>query len=60
MYELINEQVSALNDRFIVGEIFHLVKAIDFVIHDILLSRLNFYEITGNAYEWIKSYFRNR
>jgi len=60
MYELINEQVSALNDKFIVGEIFHLVKAIDCFIHDILLSKLNFYEITGNAYEWIKSYFRNR
>jgi hypothetical protein len=56
MDELINEQVSALNDKFIVGEIFHLVKAIDCFIH-ILLSNLNFYKITDNAYEWIKSYF---
>jgi len=43
----------ALNDEFIVGEIFHLVKAIDCFIRDVLLSKLNFYEITGNAYEWI-------
>ena len=58
MDELINEQVSVLNDRFIVGEIFHLVKAIDCFIHYILLSNFIFYEITDNAYEWIKSYFR--
>jgi hypothetical protein len=38
-----------------VGEIScDLAKAID-----ILLSKLNFYEITGNAYEWIKSCLRN-
>jgi hypothetical protein len=39
-----------------VGEIFcDLAKVIDCFIHDILLSKLNFYEVTGNAYEWIKS-----
>jgi len=43
-----------------VGEIFcYLAEAIDCFIHDILLSKLNFYEITGNACEWIKSNLRN-
>jgi hypothetical protein len=61
IYELINEIVSAPNGKLIVGGVFcDLAKVLVCVHHYILLSRLNFYRITGKAYEWMKSYLRNR
>ena len=52
MYELINEIVSAPNGKLIVGGIFcDLTRSFGCVHHDILLSILNFYGITGKAYE---------
>jgi len=37
-----------------------LAKAFDFVNHDTLLYKLNFYGITGKVYAWIKPYLRDR
>ena len=60
-YELTNVILNALNDKLNVAGIFcDFVKAFDCVNHDILLSKLNFYGITGKANDWIKSYLRDR
>jgi hypothetical protein len=60
-YELINGILSALSDKLIVGgTVCDLAKVLDCSNHDILLLKLNFYEINGKANELIKSYLRNR
>jgi hypothetical protein len=51
-HELITEIVQTLNDKFVVGGILcDLSKAYVRVNHDILVPKLNFYGITGKAYE---------
>jgi len=60
-YELINEILSALKAKLIVGGSFgDLAKAFDCVNHVIFLCTFNFHGITGKANEWIKSYLRDR
>ena len=50
IYKLINETLSALNNKLAVGGIFFdLEKAFDSLNHDVLMSKLQFYGITGKA-----------
>jgi hypothetical protein len=60
-YKLIDEILNALNNRMMVGGIFcDLQKAFDCVNHNILLTKLEFYGITGIAHKLIKSYPEGR
>jgi len=55
-FKLIDEILNALNHKKMVGGIFcDLQKLFDSVNHNILLSKLEYYGITGTAYKLIKS-----
>jgi hypothetical protein len=60
-YKLTDKILNALNNRMMVGGIFFfLQKAFDCVNHDILLTKLEFYGITGITHKLIKSYLKGR
>jgi len=60
-HNLINNILEALNNKMWVGGIFcDLTKAFDYVNHNILLSKLEFYGITDKANNLIKSYLNDR
>jgi hypothetical protein len=60
-YTLTNEILKSLNNKLIVGGIFYdLEKVFDCVNHDILLSKLEFYGITGRDNVLYKSYLNDR
>jgi hypothetical protein len=42
------------------GIFFDLEKAFDCLNHDVLMSKLQFYGITGKAKSWFESHFNNR
>jgi hypothetical protein len=54
-FKLLNDILQALNNKAYVGGIFcDLEKTFDCVNHDILMKKLKFYGIVGNAYAFIK------
>jgi len=60
-YNLMNNILKALNSIMWVGDIFcDLTKAFGYVDHNTLLSKLEFYGITGRANNLIKSYRSDR
>jgi len=60
-YILLNEILTALNNKQIVGGIFcDLHKAFDCINHAILLEKMKFYGVSGKFYNLIKSYLDGR
>jgi hypothetical protein len=61
MFKLLNYIFLALNIKAHVGGLFcDLEKAFDCVNHDLLMKKLKFYGIVGNAYFLIQSYLSDR
>jgi exonuclease III len=60
-FNLINNILDAFNNNMQVGGIFcDLTKAFDCVNHNVLLSKMEFYGITGKANNLVKSYLSDR
>jgi hypothetical protein len=60
-YILLNEILTALNDKQMVGGIFcDLHKAFDCINHAVLLETMKFYGVSGKLYNLVKSYLDGR
>jgi hypothetical protein len=61
IYKLTKNILTALNNKLLVGGILcDLHRAFDHVNYDIMLSKLEFYGISGKPNNLIKSYLQNR
>jgi len=60
-YKPLNDIFMSLNNKLLVGSVFcDLQKAFDCVDHDLLLSKMLWYGISGKGYTLIQSYLKNR
>jgi len=60
-YVLLNEILTALNNKQMVGGIFcDLHKVFDCINHAVLLAKIKFYEVSGKFYNLVKSYLDGR
>jgi len=60
-YKLINDILTALSNKQIVGGIFFdMEKAFDCVDHNILVAKMDYYGIRGTMFNLIKSYLEDR
>ena len=60
-YILLNEILTALNNKHMVGGIFcDLLKALDGINHAVLLEKMQFYGVSGKFYKLVKSYLDGR
>ena len=60
-YILLNEILTALNNKEIVGGIFcDLHKAFDCINHAVLLEKMKFYGVSEKFYNLVKSYLDGR
>jgi hypothetical protein len=60
-YKLTNDILTSLNNKLLVGGIFcDLQQAFDCVDHDLLLSKMYWYGISGKGYNLLQSYLENR
>jgi len=61
IYTLLNNVLSSLDRRNLVGGLFcDLQKAFDWINHEIFLTKMEFYGISGIANKLMASYFKNR
>jgi hypothetical protein len=59
-FKLMNDILTSLNNKLVGGTFCDLQKAFDCVDHDLLLSKMHWYSISGKGFNLIQSYLKNR